>query len=467
MIKKLLNITRIFILLLLISRLLSCTDQTEFEIPPLVIEEPVIEGEIVEIKSLLSSLEQEVNLGNSALTFSDSSWYLQAYVISDDAAGNFFEELYVQSTPANPNAGLRILIDDSPLYISYEKGRKIYIKLNNLSLGIENGIPTLGILENNRINKISQFLKEEIIIRSSKVGLIEPKTIQIEDFDKNPLCTFIQLENVQFNRKQVRSDHIFTYAAEARDEFNGERILEHCESDKKTIVSSSTFSDFKALTLPTKKGSVIGILTRNFFGEVYNIKINTPTDLHLSDENRCDPDVLICPDSSVAKNVLYEENFTKKSIDSLLKEGWLNRNIKDGKLAYDTGSFSGNSYLEISGFNSKETDFEVWAVTPEINLEGTTNAYIILDIQASFDNGNILTPYITTQFTGDITTTQWTLLDAVIPDGNPEGFGTFESVGPISISCLTGKIQIAFVYKGSDPEATTRYHIDNLKVLVD
>ena len=464
--KQLFTIKLSYIFLLILP--FSCVDDNEFEIPPLVVEEPEIDGDLVEIRSLLSLLDQESNNeSQTTISFEDTKWFVSGYVVSDDSAGNFFEELFVQNQPENPNAGVRILIDDSPLYTSFEKGRKIYVKLKTLSLGIENGVPTLGILANNKIDKISRFSVNEVLFRSAETETITPKKIQIEKVEEIPLCTFIQLENVQFNRKQVRQNHVFTYAAEANDEFNGERSLEHCESGKKMILSSSTFCDFKALTLPTQKGEISGILTRNFFGETYNLKINTPEDVVFTDSARCDPAVLECMASAPAKTIFFEERFTQKSMDSLQKEGWITVNENEGKLLFKTGTFSGNGYLEISGFNAKEEDFKVWVISPEVELQTIVNAHVSFDIQASYDNGNILTPFITNSYTGDVRTTDWKQIDAIIPDGNPDGFGKFQNVDPVSISCLAGKVRIGFLYEGSDPTATTRYHIDNFKVLGD
>ena len=40
----------------------------------------------------------------------------------------------------------------------------------------------------------------------------------------------------------------------------------------------------------------------------------------------------------------------------------------------------------------------------------------------------------------------------------------FEPVGPVNISCVDGNAVIGFFYEGSDPSATTRYHVDNVVV---
>jgi hypothetical protein len=85
-------------------------------------------------------------------------------------------------------------------------------------------------------------------------------------------------------------------------------------------------------------------------------------------------------------------------------------------------------------------------------------------LEKSFSNGIILSVLVSSDFTGDVTTATWTELEADIQQGPSSGFGGFESKGPINVSCLDGEVNFAFKYSGSDPSATTRYHIDNVVV---
>ncbi|WP_158237162.1 hypothetical protein [Aquimarina sp. MAR_2010_214] len=53
----------------------------------------------------------------------------------------------------------------------------------------------------------------------------------------------------------------------------------------------------------------------------------------------------------------------------------------------------------------------------------------------------------------------------MIPRGPLNAFGNATPSGPINLSCLEGTIRIGFRYVGGDPRATTRYHIDNIKII--
>ena len=71
---------------------------------------------------------------------------------------------------------------------------------------------------------------------------------------------------MQFNSNLVVGNTT-TFASESNDSFDGERLLESCATGSSVILSTSTFSDFKSLSLPANRGSIDGILTRDFFDD--------------------------------------------------------------------------------------------------------------------------------------------------------------------------------------------------------
>ncbi|WP_299212871.1 DUF5689 domain-containing protein [uncultured Aquimarina sp.] len=485
------NLKKLISVLVLAVTFTACVQDDDFKTPALVIEEPDLNGSTpITLLSAYNQWFQEFvdAVDDAGLDFDsdfdveaieavrlqtkftfenediDNPMFMSGYVISTDKAGNFFEELILQDKPENPTRGLRLPIDVNPLFTSYEFGRKVFIKLDGLSMGIENGVLTLGVLSGDEVDQIPSFSQEEIIIRSAEVADITPLEITIEDFSDDLTNLYVKINNLQFNRNDVLGENPLTFAGEREDEFDGERNLESCDSGAIAVLSTSTFADFKSLPLPAQQGSFEGVLAKNFFGDTFNLVLNDVTGLIFDNENRCDPSVLECDGTSGGSNVIFEEDFTGLSISDLENSGWLNVNTTGGSLDYFVGSFSGNQYAQISGFNSGESPFEVWLVTPEIDLTASSEEELSFDIQANFDNGNILTAFITNNFTGDVTTTEWSQLDASIPNGNPSGFGSFEPVGPVNISCIDGAVRIAFRYAGADPGPTTRYHIDNISI---
>jgi hypothetical protein len=468
---KTLKINKLILLLIGLVVFNGCVEDDDFDTPNTSIVEPNIpETSKVQISALAGELSQEQ--GNTSLdytdedttysyTFNENDLFMEGYVVSSDEGGNFFEEIIIQDNFENPTIGIKLLIDVNPLFIRYEPGRKVYVKLNGLSVGITNGVLTLGALNGNEVDKIPSASESDIIFRSSTIETLVPMPLEFSNFTDDKTNLFVQLQDVQFNRNVV-GDNAQTYASEESDEFDGERILESCATGTSVIFSTSTFADFKGLTLPSGRGSMNAILTKNFFGDTYNVVVNSPEDISLDGSDRCDPDFLECTGPSGGGSAIYSEDF--EGFGGYAAEGWTNVNVSGGSTTWITGSFSGSTYAQISGFNSNEDEINVWLVSPGVDMDNTDGEEISFDIQTNFDNGEILSVLVSTDFTGDPLTATWEILDANIPSGPASGFGTFTGVGPINISCVDGTAYFAFLYEGSDPSATTRYHVDNIVV---
>ncbi|MBT8277635.1 MAG: choice-of-anchor J domain-containing protein [Bacteroidia bacterium] len=462
------NLVTILLTLVVIT---SCVQDDDFKTPNLTITEPVLSGPVITIDAIAGFLAQEQDNGSGAVdytdeettfTFDETNSYVEGYVISSDEAGNFFEELLVQDKSENPTIGMKVPVNVNPLYTRYDMGRKIYIKLDGLSIGITNGVLTLGFLNGNEVDQIPAPQEEDYILRSSEQATLVPLPITFQGLEDSMTNLYVTLQDVQFQRNQVLIDNPLTFAAEPLDEFDGERILEDCSNGSSVIFSTSTFSDFKGLHLPAGRGSMNAILSKNFFGDTFNIVVNSASDITFDNPERCDPDFLFCETASGGGSTFWEEDF--EGFTGYASEGWGNFNVSGGSLQWVTGSFSGNAYAQISGFNSNEDPFQVWLVTPTISLDGTTGEELSFDVQTNFNNGNILSVFVSTDYAGDPTTATWVPLDAIIPEGSSSGFGSFEGVGPINISCLDGDINLGFYYEGADPGPTTRYHVDNIEI---
>lgn len=468
---KTLKFNKIIVLLLGLVVFTACVQDDEFNTPDTSVVEPNIpDNAKVQISALAGELAQAQD--NTSLdytdeettysyTFNEAPLYMEGYVVSSDEGGNFFEEIIIQDNFENPTIGIKLLIDVNPLFVRYEPGRKVYVKLNGLSVGITNGVLTLGALNGNEVDKIPSASEGDFIFRSATVETLVPMPVDFSDFSDDKTNLFIQLPDVQFNRNIV-GDNAQSYAAEQSDEFDGERTLESCSAAAAVIFSTSTFADFKALTLPAGRGSMNAILTKDFFGEVFNIVVNSPEDINFDNPDRCDPDFLECTGPSGGGGAFFEEDF--EGFGTYNSEGWDNINISGTDTDWFISSFSGNFYSRISAFNSDNDEADVWLVTPEIDMDMTTGEELSFDIQSNFDNGTNLSVWISTDYAGDPTTATWSILDVTIPVGPASTFGNFETVGPVNISCVDGTAVIGFFYEGSDPSATTRYHLDNVVV---
>ncbi|WP_452220603.1 DUF5689 domain-containing protein [Lacinutrix salivirga] len=457
--KKAIKINNLVVLLLSMVIFTACVEDDDFSAPNLTVTEPTLDGPITDIDAVLGAYNQEGEL----ITYDgENNLYMEGYVISSDEGGNWFKSLVLQDKPESPTAGIVIQLDVNPLFTRYEFGRKVYINLKGLSVAEDNGVIQIGRAAGNELERISEPMVNNVVLRSAEVATIVPKEVTIADFSDELESQFIRLTNMQFNRNDVLGEDPKTFASEDDDQFDGERNLESCVEGGSVILSTSTFSDFKSLLLPAGQGSIDAILTRDFFDDFYTIYLNSPEDINFDDGTRCDPDFFECDEASGGGAAFFSEDF--EGFGTYTAEGWTNTNVSGTDTDWFISGFGGNNYSRISAFSSGNAEADVYLVTPAINMDGTTGEELFFDVQASFDNGTNLSVLVSTDFTGDPTTATWSILDASIPTGPGGTFGNFETVGPVNVSCLDGDVHFAFFYEGSDPGATTRYHVDNVEV---
>lgn len=448
----------------------SCVEDDDFSTPDLTVV-PVDEstlGLFTSFSNIVAAYDAAVADGESVGVFSvenDAPIYTIGYVVSDDSAGNFFEEIIIQNTPdatdpvSDVRRGLKVEINQGDLGGYYNFGRKVFIKLNGLAIGLENGVYTLGKANGSSLAQLEDPEYLNFILRDTEVATIEPKAVAVGDLTELDENTFIELSDSQI----VKSQKDLTFAGEDSDQFDGFRTITNCETNATITLQTSTFADFKNAQLPQGRGTIKGIFTRDFGDDANVLVVNKVEDISFTDANRCDPVVLECTDPVSDAFTVFNQDFQSITNEAQLDGlGWTNVNVSGGSERYEEDGFNGDTYLKISAFGTGENPLEAWLVTPAINLDSTTNEELSFEVSSNFETGTILTAFISENFTGDPTTTEWIELDANIPVGDG-GFGDFVASN-INISCLNGDVHVAFKYLGADGGAETRYHIDDIKV---
>jgi len=310
----------------------SCVEDDDYNAPQFLETSPEIEGNIISLASLAGVLAQN----DSLFTFEATNNFAEAYVVSTDESGNFFRELIVQDKPEAPTYGIAVQADLSPLFTKYNFGRKVYIKLDGLTLGQSEGSePRLGVVDGSTIGRIPESLVEEHIIRDTITAQVVATQKQISELVFTDANTYVELTDVQFSSIYFLNNTSTTYASEIQDQFNGERILESCVSSAELVFSTSTFSDFKGLSLPPGSGSLKGIVTRDFLGEFFTFYINSPEDVDMIGE-RCDPLVFSCgiaatPAAMEFITIDFEDQNTNNPVSI---PGWTNY-IESGSEAWE------------------------------------------------------------------------------------------------------------------------------------
>ena len=462
---KTLKINKLILLLLALVAFVSCVEDDDFSVPNTTVVEPIFNnGEtIIPISSVVGELAQEQ--GNTSLDYFDddtlftfptdgSDILVEGYVISSDEGGNYFEELILQNAPENPTLGIRVLVDVNPLFIRYEIGRKVYVKLNGLVAGISNGVLTVGPRDGDRIGKIAASQENDFILRSANVETIVPMPLGISAFTEDKTNLMIALSDVQFNLSEVGR----SFASEPVDEFDGERMLESCIDDASVVFATSTFADFKGLTLPAGRGTMTAVLQRNFFGDEYNVVINSPEDIDMTGE-RCDP-VFVANFQEATDNTDFDT------------PGWVNF-VEAGSRPWREDVFSGNGTARFSAFNSGDTSNIGWLITPGIDMDAQSGEILSFDMQHAFpDFGHDpMEVLYSTDFDGTetgVTSATWTSVDFtksyIVDSGD---WFNFVNSGDIDLSALTGTVYIAFKYTGSDTaNQNMTIDIDNVEIRV-
>ncbi|MBT8243668.1 MAG: hypothetical protein HKP48_08725 [Winogradskyella sp.] len=464
---KILKINKFILLLIGLVAFNSCVEDDDFNIPNTAVIEPVLSGTTIEISSVAGELAQEQ--GNSTLDYSnDDTFYtypsdaadqfVTGYVVSSDEGGNYFEELILQNAPENPTIGIRVLVDVNPLFIRYEVGRKVYVKVNSLSIGISNGVLTLGPLDDDRIGKIPAPSEEDFIQRSAEIATMVPLQLGINEFTDDKTNLLISLDNVQFIQSQAVAPNALSFASEPSDEFDGERTLEDCTTGASTVFATSTFADFKALTLPAGRGSMTAVLQKNFFGDEFNIVINSPEDIDMTGD-RCDP--------------VFSADFQEATDNTTFNTpGWINF-AEAGTELWSEDVFSGNGTARFSAFSTGESSNIGWLITPSIYMDAQTGEVLTFEMQHAFPDAghDPMEVLYSNDFDGTeagVLTATWTSMpftkSYIVDSGN---WFTFINSGPIDLSGVTGNAYIAFKYTGSDTaNQNMTIDIDNVKISV-
>lgn len=432
----------------------SCVDSDEYGTPPIADQ---VEPDITvnsSINAVKSAWNQNFTNNNELIhTFdSDIDLYLEAYVISSDYAGNSYKSLIVQDAPESPMHGIEILIDKTSLFETYDVGRKVYVKLDGLSVSYDdgennidpgNGTPgryILGYLNGSRVDDIPPFLYTQHVLRSTTTETIVPTLITVADFSQDNINTFVQIQDMQFAVGEIGR----TYSGEDEDMFDGFRNLFNCVDDSTAILQTSTFADFQLYVVPSEVGTINAVLAKDFRAEFFVLVINDPTNIEFTNTERCDP--------------LFNEDFESGM------SAWTAYNVL-GSQVWGIDTFGGGSRARMSGWAGGPQDNEDWLISPAIDLSGVTSATFSFDNLRRY-NGPDVEVLMATDYTGGDPTTDgtWTTLSAIL-DTNSGSWSSWTNSGAIDVSAAAGgDLFIAFKYVSTSGSGAATIQVDDIKV---
>jgi len=429
--------------------LFQCNKLIEFPAPEVTsIELP---KENTSIQAVWERVQQS-ETGFVLFNKTETSLWLSGIVISSDASGNFYKELFIQDDSKNPKRGLRLLLDQTSTHSLFPIGMKIYVNLNGLGAGFEGGVLSLGAYEVDGVSNLPQPLIEKHLLRTDDFFDIIPLKINIEELSPLSRGLWIQMESIQFSKSEKGK----TFAGEAFDTFDGERWISSCENHRSLIVSTSTFSKFKSVLVDSLSGLISGIHTRDYYDEKDILKINHPSDIQF-ENSRCDP--------------YFEESFETRLLGRFEVDGWLNW-IEKGTVyweVYEDENSLGQS-LRIGSYRSGDSKSICWLITPAINPDTLSNPFFSFRTSTAFIDNSKLEVFYSMDFNGDpskIKTATWISADVLVAsEGDSDQIWIDSGALPLNFENET--LFFAFRYSGSGKTASDgTFELDDIRVYED
>lgn len=391
----------------------SCKKDVDF--PP-VSELPL--GNIITI----DSLRNIYSAFDSTIT---GDWSVYGTITADEVSGNLYKNLYLQ----DETNGILLKLTSASNKTFFE-GDKVRVALKG----------TIISRYKNMIQLDNVDIKKNII-KQSEGNTITPKIVTIADLALVGIYSPYQGQLIQLNDVEFMCNDIWSTYADPIAQTSQNRYLRDTLGNT-IIVRSSGYASFAGTTLAKGKGSFVAIVSQ------YNTDVQL-TIRKLSDINLTGSRKIVCP--------LYVKNFEDQNITS---GGWITQNVV-GTINWVTNNIGSNStyYAQISNYSGTNIACETWLVSPSFDLSTTVNP--VLTFQTAYKyTGTPLKLMITTNYTGDVTTTTWT--DITSSATWSAGSFAWTASGNVSLlSYLQPNVRFAYKYVGTNVDGST-WEIDDI-----
>jgi hypothetical protein len=440
----------VFFVALAIGTLSSCVNDDNYDIPVLDCTQPNLTANrtIPQVIAVSAPLVAQY-------TYDD---VIEAYVVSSDEAGNFYKSMSLQTlaTATTPAIGFSVPIDAANTYVDYRPGVKVYIKMKDLYTDIVYGSMRIGGIYVNSssvasVGRLPQTVYKDKLIASctnvSEDVLVKQLTVSqlLNDANLNTLC---EVSGVQFADAAI-GRHYY----ESANDIGGATNWNLTDvSGNQVIFRTSAYATYASKLVPTGSGKVRGVLTK--YNADYQFMARSEADVMLT---------------GARSTPFFSEDFqTAVNSTTLNILGWTNVATVGTKL-WQEKTYQGNGYAELSAFGSGSAVNESWLVSPPIDMDSHTAEVLIfkvaqhhLDVDSPL---NSLKVYISSDFTGNVTTATWTQITVPLPTQATSWY-QFVSSGAVDLSTYTGSINVAFKFTGSGTVTTLdgAFQVDDFKV---
>ena len=336
-------------------------------------------------------------------------------VTTSDEHGNCYKYINIE----DGTAGIQIKINNTALHNRYKVGQRVYVKCDGLVLGDYRKLPQLGLWENDAMQAIpSNKASKYIFCDGMPIDLNDPAVFEPIVLTSIPAAEAIPA--TYYNRLVRLENATFVEGGQATYSLASSATSHDIKmADGSTItMRTSNYADFIDNILPEGTGTIYGILTR------YNGYVQ----LVIRDLN--DVQGFVAPTHS-------ETIFSVSNYTTAFNDGWLKVTSGTEWNVLSNSSFSG-FYVNATA----QTDS--WLISPAINLHGSNPSIAFKHRAPAGGDNSTMKCYYTTNYTGDVNTTNW----VEIPINNfNNNFVNFSYNLPENLQ--SSNFRFAFRYQGN------------------
>lgn len=297
--------------------LVTCGIPSEFDVP--------VSNCTESMTANISFADLKALLAKERLMQIQEDLIIEGYINSSDQEGNFFNTLHLQETNSDSSDGFQMEIELSDSYLAYPIGAKVFIKLNGLYIGRNNGVYKIGSAFNSfgslAIGRLpTLILDNHVFLSCTDISIITPRKVKIDSLNEGMVNTLVQIQELELIEEELGMPY-------ALPEEETVRILRDCSGKKLKLINSG-YADFQSEILPEGNGSIRGILLKE--SKDYMLKIRTKEDIVFNGERCIERQILISSDqifiSEIAdpdneREARFVELFNSSEMEIIL-DGW-------------------------------------------------------------------------------------------------------------------------------------------------
>lgn len=444
----------------------SCVQDDDYSIPPIICtNDTTPTTTLAEFKAMNDTAEP--------LEITEPTIF-EGYVISTDETGGFFKTISIQNAIENPTQGMQVELDMTDTHTQFPLGSKIFVNAQGLHLAKDFGVHKLGeTYDDDGDLRVGRMAENAVFDHLSKscdalVDIVPTSFTNIENaLSVENLNTLIKLEGVQF---QTVGEGVTFYDEDNAVGGATNRVIQDAAGNTIALRTSS-FASFKNDELPTGSGNITIVLSAydvngSLTDSDYQAYIRFVTDVEFTEERFTvsNGEGPIGGGSASYQNCVNED-FESYGTGVTSFNNYINDAFNGGRY-WEVREFDDNKYIQLSSFNSDETN-EVYLIVPVNFSEADTFSFETND---GYNNGDALTVHYTTNYTIgetlDINSLTDITSDFTISTGNTNGYGSsFTASGDYDLSAISGNGAIVFKYAGAADGVTTTMQIDDIMVV--